>query len=668
MKRELGKIIRDSVHGDIFIEDRYLKIVNTSEFQRLRRINQLSVGNLVFPSAQHTRFSHSIGTFYLMKEIINHISSQLENINIKVDEKDKDLALLVALLHDIGHGPFSHAFESVLNKNHEEWTCDIILGNTNINKAIIENFGSEYPEKLVSFIKKQEVNKEESIDNGNINLFFVIQSLISSQLDADRLDYLVRDSKGTGVVFGDIDLSRIIKSIRITEYEDNIYVCIPEKNVLDIKSYLLARDNMHDAVYFHPTKCELEKIIELIFKRCKELVIIDPDFENLIPKNLLPFINDGDISLEKYLYLDDYMIITFFKQLLSYDDFTLKKLCDAIINRKKFNHIEILNNQEENIDKFLKGLDEILFENSKLYKKDDNKYFWTQTLIDHVPYKGNKEKIYVLVNDGTIKQLDEVTDGLNLRTKKIYTTINLEILLSFIEDEKKEDTKKQVEKLITEYSNRNHIEIEKKFILKDTEFNQILKLIEEFGMNVTREDKKLQYDIYYDNKDRFLFNNDISFRIRKNGDNLCATIKTPASKGENSERFEYEFEVDSYDISNVLDCMKVYSNEEIIEKIKECNQVLKIKNNREIARVDQNDVSYEIAYDKIEYIDNSEQTVKKENELEIELKSNYYHRVHLKMLSDYLCKKANGLTLHKKSKYKRGMEALDKNRNTASNE
>ena len=240
MKKELGKTIRDSIHGDIFIDNKYMRIINTKEFQRLRRINQLSVGNYIFPSAQHTRFSHSIGTFYLMRKIIKHIEFELNNINITISEKDRELALLIALLHDIGHGPFSHAFEGILKKNHEEWTKEIILGDTQINKEIVENFGEEYPKQLVDIIDKSS-NYNNDFQKEGLNLFSVIRSLISSQLDADRLDYLVRDAKNTGVVFGDIDLSRIIHSIRITEVEDEIYVCIPQKNVLDIKNYLLIR-------------------------------------------------------------------------------------------------------------------------------------------------------------------------------------------------------------------------------------------------------------------------------------------------------------------------------------------------------------------------------------------------------------------------------------------
>ncbi|SUY46529.1 metal dependent phosphohydrolase [Clostridium putrefaciens] len=122
-----GKIIRDSVHGDIFIEQKFLDLIETPEFQRLRRIHQLSVANLVFPSAEHTRFSHSIGTFHVMKLIIDHFEEVFNEVNIVIGDRDKNLCLAIALLHDIGHGPFSHAFEGISKDSHEEWTKKIIL-------------------------------------------------------------------------------------------------------------------------------------------------------------------------------------------------------------------------------------------------------------------------------------------------------------------------------------------------------------------------------------------------------------------------------------------------------------------------------------------------------------------------------------------------------------
>lgn len=659
MEKELGKIIRDSVHGDIFIENKYMKIVNTKEFQRLRRINQLSVGNYIFPSAQHTRFSHSIGTFYLMEKIIKHIEVQLNNINILISEKDKELALLIALLHDVGHGPFSHAFEGISSKDHEEWTKEIILGDTQIHREIINNFGQEYPEQLVKIIDK---NKEDNnCEEGELNLFFVIKSLISSQLDADRLDYLVRDAKNTGVVFGDIDLSRIIHSIRITEVNDEICVCIPQKNVLDIKNYLLARDNMHESVYFHPSKCELEEVIKLIFKRCSELLEINTSFEINIPEHLKSLIKKEDIALEDYIYLDDYVVISFFKSLLRVNDYTLNKLCNSIINREKFTQIQILNNTEEDISKFKSQLKNIVGNNLKLSEKKINEdYYWIEINVEHTPYKSNKEEVYVLVNDGTIKTLESVTEGIEHKNRKNYIFINLDILLNLIEEDKKEIVKINIEKLINIYNNRNHIEIERKFLFEDIDISEIESLIKSYNKNIKikRKNKLTQIDVYYDTENNYFYSNDITCRVREKNNKLYATVKNPTKKNNSNERFEHEFEVDNYEKNTVANVMKEYVSNEVYNEILDSNKVLEINNNRVVLEVVENSVKYEVAYDSVVYNDINGNEVFKDNELEIELKSNYYHRVHLKKLTDYLLKNTSKLIKNTESKYKRGMKHI----------
>lgn len=660
MEKEVGKTIRDSIHGDIFIENKYMKIINTKEFQRLRRINQLSVGNYVFPSAQHTRFSHSIGTFYLMKKIIQHIEEQLNNINIRISEKDKNLALLIALLHDLGHGPFSHAFEGVLEKKHEQWTREIILGNTEINREIIRNFGEEYPKQLVKLISKENNNVNNKIGKEEIDLFFVIKSLISSQLDADRLDYLVRDARSTGVVFGDIDLSRIIKSIRITEVDDEIYVCIPQKNTLDIKNYLLARDNMHESVYFHPIKCELEEIIKLIFKRCRELLKEDCLFKQNIPDCLKNLIEHKSISLDNYIYLDDYVIITFFKSLMKSEDFILKRLCNAIINREKFKQIMILNNDKENIDKFNYELTKIITNNSD-YTNEQLKenYYFIEIQINHIPYKRNKEQVYVLTNDGTIKTLESVVDGIEDTSDKIYTFIDLELILQLIEIDKKEIVKMNVNRLIDIYDNRNHIEIERKFLLKNENIQEIYNLLENYKMDVKKINTINQIDIYYDTKEKYFYSNDITCRVRKKENKLYATVKTPVRKGNVNERFEYELEIGNYDVSTIANAMKSYVDLNIYNRILECSRVLEVNNNRTILEAVQGNVKYEIMYDIITYKNIEGKQILQDSELEIELKSNYYHRVHLKKLTDYLLENTSQLIVNKDSKYKRGMEQIN---------
>lgn len=204
-----GKTIRDIVHGDIFVSDQFLKVIDTQEFQRLRRIRQLSTAYLVFPSADHTRFSHSLGTYHVMQLLIDHFRPIFNEVNVDIEEKDIQLALGAALLHDVGHGPFSHAFENALpnqgnRKHHEDWTTEIVSStDSSIRNVLVQEFGDDFPDNLADLIRKERQAKEHKTKiEEDIDLFFVLSSLISSQLDADRMDYLLRDALLTGVTFG----------------------------------------------------------------------------------------------------------------------------------------------------------------------------------------------------------------------------------------------------------------------------------------------------------------------------------------------------------------------------------------------------------------------------------------------------------------------------------
>ena len=258
-----GKVIRDPIHGDIFFPDKYLAIIDTPEFQRLRRIHQLSVAYLVFPGADHSRFSHSIGTYYIMQKIIDHINPIMKSINYEVKERDINLALAAALLHDIGHGPFSHAFEKAINnvKDHEQWGIAMILDEeSNINKVLKVNFDEKFPEDLADIIRKERTVKQvgdkhkSNVNEKKIDLFFILSGLISSQLDADRMDYLLRDAKYTGVKSCNIDIERLIGSITLTVYRNEYYVCFIDKYLSDIESYLFTRYQMHKDIYLIPCK------------------------------------------------------------------------------------------------------------------------------------------------------------------------------------------------------------------------------------------------------------------------------------------------------------------------------------------------------------------------------------------------------------------------------
>ncbi|MGL4740572.1 MAG: HD domain-containing protein, partial [Sarcina sp.] len=415
--------IRDAVHGDIHFDKRFIKIIDTKEFQRLRRINQLSMSLLVFPSATHTRFSHCIGTYHMMGLIIDHLEKTFKNINIS--KKNRELALLVALLHDIGHGPFSHSFEAALGTNHEKMTCKIIEGDTDINKVLIKNFGEEYPRDISNLI-----SNNYSGENKGLDLFFVLKSLISSQLDADRLDYLLRDAKSTGVSFGIIDAQRIIESIRVTEYDNKIYTCILEKNILDIEDYISARYKMHEAVYYHKGHYDAEAAIKLIFMRVKELR--DMGITNF-PKNIAKLITTKEISLKDYISIDDYDMISAFKELDEMGDFILSKLCRVILYREKFERLNLLDNDNETIKHFSDDLKTLVAEYSSTYEERHFEYMFIKKKYVNISYNPKKENIYVLKNNGVVCDIHDLDNSITRKSIKNFAYINRDIILSLID-------------------------------------------------------------------------------------------------------------------------------------------------------------------------------------------------------------------------------------------
>ena len=640
--------IRDAVHGDIHFDKRFMKILDTKEFQRLRRINQLSMSLLVFPSANHTRFSHSIGTYHVMGLIIEHLEKRFKNIYIS--KENRELAQLVALLHDIGHGPFSHSFEAALKTNHEKMTCKIIEGNTQINKVIRENFGENYPKDISNLI-----SNNYSGENKGLDLFFVLKSLISSQLDADRLDYLVRDAKSTGVSFGIIDVQRIIESIRVTEYDDKIYTCILEKNILDIEDYISARYKMHEAVYYHKGHYDAEAAIKLIFVRVKELR--DSGISNF-PRNISKLINNPEISLEDYISIDDYDMISAFKELDEMDDLILSKLCRVVLYREKFERLTLLDNESKTIKHFANDLKELIATNSSTFEEKHFEYMFVQKKYVNISYKPDKENIYVLKNNGVVCDIYDLDPSIVRKNIKNFVYIHRDIILSVIDNNLREDFEKKLKLLIDSYDNRNFIEIERKFLIDDSlSLESILNTIKNFRdcVEISEPNIRELSDTYYDYKEYFL-DNKFTLRLRDDikKNKTALTFKKPTNINSVTERFEYKFNINGFDKKAIIKNLEGHVNKHYLEKIEESLVVESIKNKFDITI---NDIEYELSYDDITFKFDGK-LIKKEFELELELKSNYYHKANLKAISDYLCEELIGLTVTEKSKYERGISYL----------
>lgn len=318
------KVFKDPVHNYIYVQDQTIwDLINTKEFQRLRRIRQLGTSYLTFHGAEHSRFSHSLGVYEITRKII----SQFERHGYPDwPAEERLVSLCAALLHDVGHGPFSHSLEEVFDTDHEVWTCKILLEDTEINRVLRE-VSDDFPEKVAAVIQKTYPKP-------------IVVSLISSQMDADRMDYLLRDAYFTGVNYGTFDLERILRVLR--PYKGKIVV--KESGMHAVEHYLMSRYQMYWQIYFHPVTRSSEIILRQIFRRAQELYEGGYTFDWM--PNSLKGLLQGTLNVQNYLKLDEALVQTAFMQWIEEHDPLLSDLCDRFLNRRLYKYITIDNPDE----------------------------------------------------------------------------------------------------------------------------------------------------------------------------------------------------------------------------------------------------------------------------------------------------------------------------------
>ncbi|WP_082232620.1 HD domain-containing protein [Halobacillus massiliensis] len=310
------KVFKDPVHRYIHVRDRVIwDLIGTPEFQRLRRIKQLGTSYLTFHGAEHSRFNHSLGVYEIVRRIIRNFEDR-PNWN----SEERLLCLAAALLHDLGHGPFSHSFEKVYKLDHEDFTQAILLGDTKVNK-VLSRVSRNFPKHVADVINKTYSNK-------------LVVSLISSQIDADRMDYLQRDAYFTGVSYGHFDMERIMRVMRPMGDQ----VVVKESGMHAVEDYIMSRYQMYWQVYFHPVTRSAEVILSKILHRAKELYEDRYEFE-LEPIHFLSFFK-GSPSLREYLALDESIVLYYFQMWMEEKDEILSDLCDRFVNRRLFKYIE----------------------------------------------------------------------------------------------------------------------------------------------------------------------------------------------------------------------------------------------------------------------------------------------------------------------------------------
>lgn len=383
------KILNDPIYGFITIPNTLIyDLIQHPYFQRLRRISQMGMSYLVYPGAHHTRFHHALGCMHVMQKAVQTLRFK----GVSISSEEENALYVTILLHDIGHGPFSHALEhSVIEVHHEE-----------LSLLFMEQLNKEFNGQLSLAIQ---------IFKGEYHRKFMLQ-LISSQLDMDRMDYLKRDSFYTGVNEGNINSERLIQMLNVKDD----FLVMEEKGIYSIEKFLMARRLMYWQAYLHKTSVVAELTLTKILKRAKELVVKG---ENLYGSPfLLNFMNSkfelNEITkevLDQFSNLDDYDVLGAIKQWQFHDDFVLSSLCKMIIHRHLLK-IEITEDKVNKI-KFL-DLKEKYVSEYKLLEKDIE-YFVFKGKLKNEAYSKSSEPIRILKKDGSIENVVEASDQMHLK-------------------------------------------------------------------------------------------------------------------------------------------------------------------------------------------------------------------------------------------------------------
>ena len=373
------KVMRDPIHGYIHVELQVIwDCINSREFQRLRRIHQLGGDFQVYHTAEHTRFSHSLGVY----EIVRRMVKEIEEIAQQLSDYDKCAVMLAGLLHDIGHGPFSHAFEAVSSCHHEQFTQDILLGESDVHQ-ILAKADKRLPQAVADIIGYRHPND-------------LLNQLVSGQLDADRMDYLLRDAYFTGTSYGTFDMERILRTIRV----HGSHLAVKESGIHSVEDYIMARYHMYWQVYLHPVARSYEIIISLLFARMKDLWKQDRTFFTGL-EMFVPFINgEKTATIEDLHHLDESAALYGFSLLEEKSDPILRDLAMRVLNRRLFEYVEDSEETYEQIQKIAreKGYDPIYYVHR-----------------DHVmqrpysPYKGRQDShvIWIVDERGKLHELSE---------------------------------------------------------------------------------------------------------------------------------------------------------------------------------------------------------------------------------------------------------------------
>ena len=395
------RIYRDPVHNIIRLrtdsdEGRLMiRLIDSFEFQRLRRIKQLGLALYTYQGAEHSRFSHSLGVLHLMTRVLDRLDE-----TYPIDQLDRAAARAAALLHDIGHGSFSHVMEKVLKFHHEEWTVEAVLDAETETGQVLRAFSAELPRRVADIIE------------GKFQPAFLSQ-LVSSQLDVDRMDYLLRDSLMTGTKYGIYDLEWIINALAVDREADRIYVTA--RGLYAVEEYLQARYYMFRQVYFHRTLRSAEAVLRSVLRRALELLESGEEvwcapntaFEKVLRRKAL--------TLSEHLSMDDSDVLFHIKQWQHSEDTILSDLSRRFVGRRLFKAIDLDMPEDERTDFLQAARQRVAAEGFP------PEYYFIEDHASDVPYysyynaDGTEPKARIYVEDGyarpRVREISEISEA-----------------------------------------------------------------------------------------------------------------------------------------------------------------------------------------------------------------------------------------------------------------
>ncbi len=366
-------IIRDAIHNDIVVEEELIKnLIRTFEFQRLRKIKQLGLTYTVFPSAEHTRFSHSLGVYYLAGKMIERIEQERQ---IRFDSIEVEALKAAALLHDVGHGPLSHTAEECFGYSHESYSVKIIRDRKTQINQVLRSYGPEMIEQICLYIEKKHENP-------------ILNQVLSATIDVDRMDYLIRDSHHVGVVYGNFDVNRILKNITIKD-DQLVYLA---KGKQTLEDFILSRYHMFGQVYLNEHTIGNEQLVKTILLRVRELYQSGNYRFKTDIKKLIPFFTE-DIAVKDYIQMNDNILMTILEDLA-------KKESDQILRdlSRAFSTGQTLLLEAE------EGKEYYTFKSNEYRKRIYN------------------ESVKVLTDSGEIVELEKISQLVNFCTESLLIT------------------------------------------------------------------------------------------------------------------------------------------------------------------------------------------------------------------------------------------------------